>query len=53
MHNMCTDKIPLSHANPSKHTHYSAYYDDTTKDIVDRHMAADIKQFEYTFERKD
>ena len=51
MHNMCTDKIPLSHANPSKHTHYSAYYDAAAQDVVARHMAADIKQFGYRFEK--
>ena len=39
----------VSQANPSNHGHYSEYYDEVTKDILDRHMAADIAHFGYTF----
>ena len=49
---LCVDpgEMALSHANPSSHAHYSAYYDAKTKAILDRHMAADIRTFGYTFE---
>jgi hypothetical protein len=53
MHDLCADdKLEASHANPSVHTHYSEYYDEVTKDVVDRHMAPDVAYFGYKFERR-
>ena len=36
--------------NPSTHAHYSIYYDDQTRKIVEAYVAADLKAFGYTFE---
>ena len=35
--------------NPSHHTHYSHYYDDATRRIVDEYMAVDLQRFGYSF----
>ena len=36
--------------NPSVHTHYSYYYDDETRLIVDEYMGNDLAAFGYKFE---
>jgi len=36
--------------NPSRHAHYSHYYDAATRRIVDEYMAVDLLRFGYTFE---
>jgi len=36
--------------NPSRHAHYSHYYDDATRRIVDEYMAVDLLRFGYSFE---
>ena len=36
--------------NPSRHTHYSYYYDDAARRIVDEYMAIDLQRFGYAFE---
>ena len=38
--------------NPSKHVHYSHYYDDETRRIMEEYMAVDLQRFGYTFETK-
>jgi hypothetical protein len=40
----------LSKKNPSRHKHYSFYYDAETRRIVHDYMAADVTAFGYTFE---
>lgn len=40
----------LARRNPSKHEHYSYYYDEPTRAIVTSYMAADLAAFNYTFE---
>ena len=37
--------------NPSSHGHYSEYYDEATKRLVDQYVGVDLAAFEYTFER--
>jgi len=36
--------------NPSSHDHFSLYYDDETRALVARYMAADIARFGYSFD---
>ena len=36
--------------NPSRHAHYSAYYDEASRKLVDTYMGADLAAFGYTFE---
>lgn len=37
--------------NPSHHLHYSHYYDEPTRRIVEAYVGADLAAFGYTFER--
>ena len=36
--------------NPSSHSHYSTYYDDATRRIVESYVASDLQAFGYRFE---
>jgi chondroitin 4-sulfotransferase 11 len=45
-------KIPrstLPHANKSPHKHYSEYYNDRTREMIERKYKEDIKEFGYNF----
>lgn len=42
--------IPIGHKNSSKHVHYSHYYTERTKTIIEKKYNADIKAFGYQFE---
>jgi hypothetical protein len=44
--------VPLLHANASEHEHYSAYYNEETKNFVGRLFKRDIEAFGYTFDRQ-
>ena len=40
---------PLTRANPSRHGHYSEYYNRETRDIVAKRYARDIEAFNYSY----
>ena len=46
-----TDPTAAARRNPSKHRHYSFYYDEESRRIVEAHTAPDLQAFGYTFER--
>jgi len=45
-----TQSSSQARRNPSRHLHYSFYYDDATRRTVESYMAADLATFGYTFE---
>ncbi len=52
---ICNDlkiETPLLHDKASKHEHYSNYYNDDTRRIVERHYESDLLTFGYGFESK-
>lgn len=42
-------KAKLPYLKKSKHVHYSTYYDDESRQIIEEWFAEDIEKFEYTF----
>ena len=43
--------VKLPYKNNSTHSHYSVYYDDTLKEVVDKLYYKDIKIFGYEYEK--
>lgn len=46
------DQIKLPKKRTSCHKHYSAYYNERTKNLVREHFKEDIELFDYEFEEK-
>jgi len=49
-HDRWKDETFIPVTNPSKHEHYSTYYDDETKEYVADKYSKDITRFNYTFD---
>lgn len=45
-------KATLPHLNKTQHKHYSYYYDDKTRNIIENYFKEDIDTFNYKFEEK-
>ena len=45
------ERKPLIHLNKSDHEHYSRYYDDESRQIVEKIFAKDFEYFNYKFEK--
>ena len=39
----------LKHINPSKHKHYTEYYDDETIEFIAKHFKQEIDRFNYRY----
>jgi hypothetical protein len=44
--------LPQANCSPKPRAHYSAYYDQETRALVERHFATDIETFGYCFKRQ-
>jgi hypothetical protein len=42
-------KVDTSVVHPTNHNHYSEYYDEESKLLVEKHYKEDIGYFNYTF----
>jgi len=49
-HDKQSDVNELPKLNPSRHEHYSTYYDDETKEYIAHKYSEDITRFNYTFD---
>ena len=49
-HDKQSDVNELPKLNPSRHEHYSTYYDDETKEYIAQKYSEDITRFNYTFD---
>ena len=45
-------RVDPPHLDPSKHEHYSRYYDEDAAEQVSRWFSKDIENFGYSFERR-
>ena len=48
--NIGNDKLPRAHVNQHGAPHYTEYYDQETREIVNQKFAADIDRYDYQFE---